>query len=228
MLVRQLTAEAWKLERIGRAEFSLLRHLQDGQIIRFLGSLSESELVYVKSAYKNDLHDQIKQQRQQIVDQIRERDEPNPPFEYIEPEALAFELDADEKRDVDARLVRILEVENTILAGLVPKTESAPLACLDRERRAAARAYLSYVAKLRELQEERLTVNLIPVPVAEKEAAPSTHTGLTRPLTPKKPGGQSHQKPGNEGTEKGAFIARTRRQIRNDPGGQRIDAAPES
>jgi hypothetical protein len=162
MLVRQIVGETWRLERIDRAEFALLMQLRDGQIVRFLRSLNDDEMVYVKSAYTNNLDDQIQQRREQIESEIRGEPEFTRYDEYTEPEEYGEMPDEDVKSRVDACLIRVLDIDSTILAGLVPKSEGAPQACLDRERRATMRACFSYVAKLQELQESRLTVKLSP------------------------------------------------------------------
>lgn len=174
MLVRELTGAAWNLSRIDRAKNALHKRLRDEPIVRFLRSLNDDEMVYVKSKYSNDLYDQLSQYRDQIEDEIRGEPDVGSSTEYIEPEELG-EMPSEEVKDyIDARLVRILEFDNIILAGLVPKSEAAPQERLDRARRAFVKYFFSCEAKLRELQQARLTVNSAPVPVASKEVIAMT------------------------------------------------------
>ena len=171
MLVRQSAAEAWRLARIDRAAIALHVRLRDSEIIRCLQSMSASELAYVRSAYRDELKSQLKEHQHGHEAAFRNRmSHLNIGFEDLAAGARA--LDTDEKKDVAARLSRVLEVDGTILTGMVPSTETAPQACLDRERRATVRIYLGYVEKLMRFQEWRLTVTLVPQPMAEKAAIP--------------------------------------------------------
>ena len=59
LLVSQITSEQWRLERIQRAEIALHARLKEGQILRFLGSLNQKEIAYVRSAYADEFREQI-------------------------------------------------------------------------------------------------------------------------------------------------------------------------
>jgi hypothetical protein len=218
MLVRQSAVEAWRLARIDRAAIALHVRLRDAEIIRCLQSMSPSEVAYTRSAYKDELKSQLKE-HQHLHDAACRNRWSNLNTGFEDPAAGAHALDTDEKKDVAARLSRVLEVDGTILTGMIPSTESAPQACLDRERRATVRIYLGYVEKLIELQERRLTVTLLPSPMAENKAIPMVSAKRAKPLPPSQPANQNHLGSDNKGTEKSASGVRARRQIRKDQGG---------
>jgi hypothetical protein len=155
LLVRQITAEEWRLRRIEAAENTLPERIVEGKIIQLLGTFNKEEAAYIKSSYGIELIEELG--RVQRAQETASRN-----FQLQHPGLGGFgppERSGDEIQDgVEASLSRILEPENALHDCLVPQTERAPQTYLVNERRAAARAYLHYVRQLKDLQEDRMTV----------------------------------------------------------------------
>ena len=183
LLVSQITTEQWRLERIQKAENALHARLQEGQIVRFLGSLNKRETAYVSSSYADELGEELDQARREQVAADFLHDLNSRRYRDVRGRLdMPTRSDEEIMDGVEARLGRILEPENTLHEGLVPTTERAPQAYLVQERRVAVRAYLDYVGKLQELQEARLTVTLSsrpqPTTTAEKHTNAKRSTRL--------------------------------------------------
>jgi hypothetical protein len=172
VLVGQITAEQWRLERIQKAEKALHARLIEGQIVKFLASLEGSERAYLKASYREELGEEFQQSRIEAENDTSLHllmakiaiDAGKPPRKKPPP------WPEEEVKDlVEAKLGRLLEPNNTVLEVLVPATETAPQTYLVNERRVAMRAYLAYVGKLQELQEDRKTVTLSPQPTTAAE-----------------------------------------------------------
>lgn len=152
ILVQQITAEHWKLDRTLKAEISLHVRLRETRIVHFLHRLSGSELGYIRSAHSRDLTDEIDQQ-------LREESEDGTSSDAAE---LAENLGAADIEIVEHLLSRVREMDRTVLEALVPETGDGPQLCLDRERRMTMRVYLNYTEKLEELQQARRELQVLP------------------------------------------------------------------
>lgn len=180
VLVGQITTEQWRLERIQRAENALLLRAREGQIAKFLRSLTAKEMAHVTATYDDELRENLRQARHEEAAAA--------PMEALQwaalgvlspPRKVPKEPDEDIKDGVDARLGRVLDPDNTLLDVVVPATEGAPQTKLVDERRMTMRAYLAYVSRLEELQAARRTVTL---PARTQPA-----TGAQKPTNAKRP-----------------------------------------
>jgi hypothetical protein len=176
-LVHQITTEQWRLERIQKAENALHVRLHEGQMLRFLGSLRDNEMAYVSASYADELSEEIKQAAPQRLAAEFRLDMLKASAGVLKPSIKAPPTSDDDMKDVvEAKLARILEADNTVLEVLVPTTETAPQTYLVNERRVAMRAYLAYVSKLHEFQEDRKMVTLSP----QSTTAAEKHTHAKR------------------------------------------------
>jgi hypothetical protein len=175
MLVREIATEQWRLYRIERAEFAIHFRLNKANIVRFLHTLAPCELAYIQSEHDRDLRDETIQQEHEAFESnlaartiyhsaartllpIVDLDDPPP------------KLTAGAIKNVERRLSRERDIGTTVLESYGPEAEDAPQVCLDRERRAALRVYLTCTEKLAELQQARQTLPLVAQSVAtEKE-----------------------------------------------------------
>ena len=203
LLVYEMTTTHWRMERIQRAENALYARLNEGQVVRFLGSLGDKETAYVNSTYADELREEIRQAR-------NERRAKNallrlelwsklPPGKSI-PEAPQ-KSDEEVKDDVEVRLGRILDPDNTLLEVLVPTSEKAPQNYLVQERRSAMRTYMAYSDKLKELQEARMTVTLSSQPQIAGTAQKRADAKRPQPFADKA-ANQNQLTPENEVPEK--------------------------
>jgi hypothetical protein len=166
-LVRQITREEWRIERIQTVENTLAERSTREQIVRFLGSLNETETHYVSSTYQGELREELlaAQRAQEAVARLEVLRFPN--SVYTTPQRQFPAQTEEETHDnVEERLGRILDAENIQLESLVPHTERAPQAYLVQERRSAMRAYLTCVDKLGKLQAYWMTLTLPAQPKA--------------------------------------------------------------
>ena len=164
LLVRQINIEQWKLKRIETAEIAFLEQLREESFAKFLRALDLNEIIYALSVLTQESPEELVQQgRESLASKMT-----SPPTQSKERNAEnAANLPEDKKRDIEAKMLQLSKLDNTLLDAVIPHAEAAPQACLDRERRTTVRAYLAYVDKLKELQESRSTVTLAVQPVTK-------------------------------------------------------------
>jgi hypothetical protein len=198
MLVRQITAEQWRLERIQMVENALPDRLIDGQIGKFLVSLNETETDYISSSYAGELSEELQQAQREQQAAVHLLEQGSPANGYNGPRReFPIRTNEETNDNVEARLGRILEPDNALLVSLVPNTERAPQSYLVQERRVAMRTYLAYVGKLQELQEDRKTVTLSSRHQSATAAEKHTNAKRSAPLLVEGAANQNQSEVGN-------------------------------
>ena len=141
--------------RIDSAEISLHARLQESLIVRLLKSSTMRELDYLMLLVKDDpiyyvKHHHVPQKR------ISPKSATTAPMSTFA-DGEEPELNAADKKELEAKLNQLRDENCTILESLIPSAEHAPQQCLDRERRTAMRFYRLYIAELMQLQQARRT-----------------------------------------------------------------------
>jgi hypothetical protein len=207
MLVHQIAGMAWRLGRIEAAIAALLAQVRNAQMTRFFGRLDLESNEYLLSRLDPSF-DATK-----FKESVRAETKRTLSAGGAE---KITELNAAEKQSLEEELYRLAAAGTTMLEAFVPATEIVPHECLDRLRHSTMRAYITYDAKLTELQERRRTVTLMPSSSVQQTVATSIDAKRPRPTPPDQPANQNHPRSDNKGAEKSAGSARTRRQLRMD------------
>ena len=122
--------------------------------------------------------------------------------QYSESPENEPDLDAADKKKIEARFFRLFDVGNSMLEALLPGTADAPLERIDRQRRTTMNIYLTYVARLVKLQETRLIVTLPSQPQPTTTARERTDAKRPQRLLAEEAANQNHLKPDNDVAEK--------------------------
>jgi hypothetical protein len=199
LLVRQITAEHWRLGRFDRAEVALGRQVEAAKAARLFEHLDKKASPYAHSLLSPcvDLgdHDPSPVAANHLASLAAMRG-----LRWAKVDV--GELDAADKKFINKKVSGVLDVGSTILESLVPAGERAPQERLDQQRRATMRVYFSYVDKLMALQEARLTVTAMSAPAADIAPVPMTGARRLKLLSTNEPANQNDRGSGDEGLEK--------------------------
>jgi hypothetical protein len=198
LLVRQITNEHWRLGRLDRAEVALGRQAEAAKAARLFEHLDKKASPFAHSLL-NPVVDVADYEPSPVAANHLASLAATRGFRW--PKVDVGELNAADRRFVAKKVSGVLNVDSTILESLVPVGERAPQERLDRQRRATMSVYFSYVDKLKELQEARLTVTLTPPPTTELAVVPMTDARRLKLLATSEPANQNHQGSGDEGIE---------------------------
>jgi len=212
MLAHQIADLAWRLGRIDKADAALLQQLEVAKMTRLVGTLSLKGIEFLLSELEPgfEMSKFVASQKAEASKAGTTRSR------FAGPGEEEPDLTPAEKKSIADRVCQLVDIGSTMLEALVPGTENAPHECLERQRHATMRVYLSYVARLMELQACRRTLTLMPVAVGKQAPPPSTNIKRPKPLPPNQAANQNHHSPGIGETEKRPGETRTRRQIRKD------------
>lgn len=216
LLVRQITAEDWRLRRFDKAEVALGRKVQRDKAARLFELLDKKATSFAQPLLSSD---------------VVEGDDGTSPVAHNYLASLATlrglhwakvkvsELTPADKKFIIGKIADVLNIGSTILESLVPADDSAPQERLDRQRHKALNVYLGLVAKLMEFQKARLTETLIPELAAEDGSAQKPHARCSELLPPRCAANQNHRDQHNGGPEEVSRDISAEPDVRNGPGG---------
>jgi hypothetical protein len=206
LLVREITAEQWRLGRCDRAEVALGRQVEAAKAARLFEHLDKKASPYAHSLLNPSVDignfDPSPVAANHLASLAAMRG-----LRWAKVDIV--ELSAADKKFINKKVAAVLDVGSTILESLVPAGERAPQERLDQQRRATMRVYFSYVDKLMELQEARLTVTMS-AQAADTAPVPITGARHLKSVPTSVPANQNDLGPGTEGI---AICARPSRDV---------------